>query len=354
VINWNKDAAGVGNEMGHFQAPAQPDNPIPGLPGTAGGTDNAAAEILTYLEFPKAGYYSMGISCDDGFRLTPAEGPGVRIGALEVTAPAAIAGRYGAVSSGQENSGIAVPLPKDAPIVGKLVYASPPDASTNLSNASQIQGNIALIDRSGAAVSAQVDRAQKAGATAVVIVSGDDQPIVVIGQLVSLPVVMIGTTVGDRLKSQLSTGVTVSLGEDPTLRLGEHNYINYTAGPDDFLFGIVAPKAGVYPFRCLWYARGGSGNRANLEWYTLTTSGQFILLNDSKNTQALKAFRERTAPPPTPVLGITRTATGITITFTGVLQSAAEVNGPYTDLAGTASPLNVGPTLKAQFYRARQ
>lgn len=355
VINLNKDAAGAGNEVGHFQRPAQPDKPIPGLPGTTGVADNAAAEILTYVEFPKAGYYSMGISCDDGFRLTPAERPGVRIGALEVTAPAAIAGRYGAVSSGQENSGIAVPLPKDAPIVGKLVYANPPDATADLSNAAQIQGNIALIDRSDtAAVSDQANRAQKAGAKAVVIVSKDDLPVVVIGQLVNLPVVMIGTTVGDRLKGRLNAGVTVSLGEDPTLRLGEHNYINYTAGPDDFLFGIVVPQAGVYPFRCLWYARGGSGNRANLEWYTVATSGQFILLNDSKDSRALKAFRERTAPPPTPTLGISRTATGVTITFTGVLQSADKVDGPYADLTSTASPLNINPALKTQFYRARQ
>ena len=353
VINWNKDAGGVANEVGHFQGPSQPDAPIPGLPGVTGGSANVAAEILTYVEFPKAGYYSMGISCDDGFRLTPAEGPGVRIGALEVTAPAAIAGRYGAVSSGQENSGIALPLPKDAPIVGKLVYANPPDASTELVNTTQIQGNIALIDRGDAAVSDQVNRAQRAGATAVVIVSKDDLPTVVIGQLVNLPVVMIGVTVGERLKAQLGAGVTVSLGEDPTLRLAEHNYINYTDQPDDFLFGVVVPTGGVYPLRCIWYARGG-GNRANLEWYTLNAAGQSFLVNDPSSPQALKAYRERTTPPPAPTLGLARTATSLSITFTGVLQSADKVDGPYNDMPGAASPLSVDPTLKAQFYRARK
>jgi hypothetical protein len=353
VINWNKDAAGQGNEVGHFQAPNQPDDPIPGIPGSTGTSENAAAEILTYLEFPRAGYYSMGIGCDDGFRLTVAEGPGIRIGALEVTAPTAIAGRYGAVSSGQENSGIAVPLPKDAPLVGTLVYANPPDASTDLNNGAQMLGNIALIDRGNPAVSDQAQRAEKAGAKAVVIVSQDDLPTVVIGQLVNLPVVMVGVTVGNRLKSQLSAGISVSLGEDPTLRLGEHNYINYTDQPDNFLFGIVVPAAGVYPFRCLWYARGGA-NRSNLEWYTVSASGQRTLVNDPNNPEALKAFRERATPPPMPTLSLTRTATGITITYAGILQSAETVEGPYSDVPNATSPFNVATASQATFYRARQ
>jgi hypothetical protein len=77
-------------------------------------------------------------------------------------------------------------------------------------------------------------------------------------------------------------------------------------------------------------------------------------VNDSTSSQALKAFRERTTPPPAPTLELARTSTGITITFTGGLQSADMVEGPYNDVLGAASPLSVDPTLKAKFYRARR
>jgi hypothetical protein len=44
---------------------------MPGLPGTGGnnGTDNTAAEVLTYLNLP-SGTNTMGVRSDDGFRLT--------------------------------------------------------------------------------------------------------------------------------------------------------------------------------------------------------------------------------------------------------------------------------------------
>lgn len=45
-----------------------------------------------------------------------------------------------------------------------------------------------------------------------------------------------------------------------------------------------------------------------------------------------------TLPSSAPSLSATRTATGLTITFTGRLQSADQVQGPYTDVAGATSP----------------
>jgi hypothetical protein len=44
-------------------------NQMPGLPGTGGSTDNAAAEALVYLDLP-AGTNTMGVRSDDGFRVT--------------------------------------------------------------------------------------------------------------------------------------------------------------------------------------------------------------------------------------------------------------------------------------------
>jgi len=48
-----------------------------------------------------------------------------------------------------------------------------------------------------------------------------------------------------------------------------------------------------------------------------------------------------------------RTASGLTLTFEGTLQSADSVAGPYTDVAGAASPLDVAPSGPAKFYRAK-
>ena len=66
VINY--DATGTGNN-GTFT----PDNQMPGFPGSGatGGSDNAAAEILTYLTLP-AGLITMVVASDDGFRVSSA------------------------------------------------------------------------------------------------------------------------------------------------------------------------------------------------------------------------------------------------------------------------------------------
>lgn len=46
-----------------------PDDPMPGLPGLTGSYENAAGEILTWLELP-AGTVTLGVNSDDGFRMT--------------------------------------------------------------------------------------------------------------------------------------------------------------------------------------------------------------------------------------------------------------------------------------------
>jgi hypothetical protein len=61
VINYEQDAGAAGSQ-GNFQ----PDEAMPGIPGTTGHTDNIAMEILTYLELP-AGAHTFGVNSDDGF-----------------------------------------------------------------------------------------------------------------------------------------------------------------------------------------------------------------------------------------------------------------------------------------------
>ena len=56
-----------------------------------------------------------------------------------------------------------------------------------------------------------------------------------------------------------------------------------------------------------------------------------------------------------PTLSVARTANGITLTFTGTLQSADKVEGPYTDVNGATSPRDVlFSSGAAKFYRTKQ
>jgi hypothetical protein len=54
-----------------------------------------------------------------------------------------------------------------------------------------------------------------------------------------------------------------------------------------------------------------------------------------------------------PAIGVARSATGITITFTGSLESADIVTGPWSPVAG-AGPVTVPTTGSGKFYRAKQ
>jgi hypothetical protein len=81
-VNWNnnRNFGHSGNELGNFQAnnygagtgwpyPFYADQPFPGTGITNSYTDNLAAEIFAYLNFPNAGYYKFGVSPDDGFKM---------------------------------------------------------------------------------------------------------------------------------------------------------------------------------------------------------------------------------------------------------------------------------------------
>ena len=57
--------------------------------------------------------------------------------------------------------------------------------------------------------------------------------------------------------------------------------------------------------------------------------------------------------PPGP-LSVTRASDGVSIAYTGVLQSATSVKGPYTDVAGASSPYKDKPGTTPKFFRARQ
>jgi hypothetical protein len=79
VINFDQDGAaqGVFRDSGDGSSTDRADANIPGIPGLgATPTDNMAAEILTFIEFPAAGYYEMIFNSDDGFLVSETHGAG--------------------------------------------------------------------------------------------------------------------------------------------------------------------------------------------------------------------------------------------------------------------------------------
>jgi len=77
----------------------------------------------------------------------------------------------------------------------------------------------------------------------------------------------------------------------------------------------------------------------------------------SSRAMWLAQFREYgdtfAATSTTPTLSAVRTASGLTLTFTGSLQAADSITGPWTDVTG-ASPQTITATGGAKFYRAKQ
>ncbi len=63
VVNWNINAGGVVDTF-------PPADAYPGIPGSTFTTVNFSEAIITYIEFPAAGTYLLGVNSDDGFGVT--------------------------------------------------------------------------------------------------------------------------------------------------------------------------------------------------------------------------------------------------------------------------------------------
>ena len=93
VINFNQDPGGTDGDIGSFQddSPAPmnvPDEPIPGIPAAAGEVSDPLAEgynnwivgeFVAYLDLP-AGFHTLGVNSDDGFRVSTAREAGDVLG----------------------------------------------------------------------------------------------------------------------------------------------------------------------------------------------------------------------------------------------------------------------------------
>jgi hypothetical protein len=108
-----------------------------------------------------------------------------------------------------------------------------------------------------------------------------------------------------------------------------------SGGTANETFSFVVTEPGYYPFRLVWYERGGGGN---VEWCSVDiASGAKILINDSTSAKAIKAYTLITPPPVT-------------------LQSSATVNGTYQADTGavldaTKKTLTTATSGAMRFYR---
>ncbi|MCB1037865.1 MAG: peptidase, partial [Acidobacteria bacterium] len=142
---------------------------------------------------------------------------------LTVDAPASIAGGYpvGAAAFGPQlsNPGVSgtVVLANDG--VGATA-----DACEPLVNAGAVAGNVALVDRGACAFVTKVLNAEAAGAIAVIVADNvNGCPPAGLGGAdpgITIPSVRITLADGNTLKSELGTGVDVTLGVDPTRLAG--------------------------------------------------------------------------------------------------------------------------------------
>ncbi len=129
---------------------------------------------------------------------------------------------------------------------------------------------------------------------------------------------------------KISSGARLS---DKTPVLGFHN-----GGPANKTFEFVVTQAGFYPFRMVWYERGGN---AYAEWFSVDlATGERTLINDATSPRAIKAYVEVAAEPEIK------------------LQSTARLGEPFADddtavINTGAKTITVPISGPARFYRLR-
>ena len=117
-------------------------------------------------------------------------------------------------------------------------------------------------------------------------------------------------------------------------------------------------EAGFYPLRLLWYQSSRDQEPGMLLEFFSVKDKQLHLLNDEGNPDATMAYRAGVLIDPdfvAPTLSATSDGVNLSVTWTGTLQTADDVNGPWTDYGDDSqSPadfsLSENPSL---FLRAR-
>ena len=118
------------------------------------------------------------------------------------------------------------------------------------------------------------------------------------------------------------------------------------------LFDFIVETPGLYPFRLLWYQ--GTGG-ASVELYSYDRASEHaILVNDRETEGSINGYVETTNEPGGGnVIDIRKTAQGIVVEWSGTLESAASLVGPWNTQPGATSPMTVTGGEGEQYYRSR-
>jgi len=323
---------------------------MPGIIQTnTSATDNIGALFQFWLAFPTAGTFLMGVSSDDGFRLS--EGFDHLRQVLHVNGTG-IDKDVGAVVSTtvDGNGGFGAVLPV-TPISAPVVFVN---SNTPLSS---VSGKIVAVDRAlfGLSDADLVFAAQTNGALAAIVINqpangmpGGPMTGTPTGTnaTITIPALTVSGRGSDRAL-WTNANLTASIGASQAIELGG---ADYGKGMGWINFSVTVPAPGLYPMNLIWYNGGGG---AGIEFASYQPDGTRILVNDPSNPNSLKAFRAVTAGTPAPVVSIARSGGTVTITYTGTLQSSSKVNGPYVNVPGAPNPYVVPiGAASAQFYRS--
>jgi hypothetical protein len=129
--------------------------------------------------------------------------------------------------------------------------------------------------------------------------------------------------------------------------------IDFGKGSSDVPLSFVAPQAGLYPIRLIYYNGGGG---ANLEYFSYDENGNKIPINDWNNAASIKAYYALGSVSQPKITSATATGGNITILWIngGTLESAPTLDGPWTPTGDSDGSFTEPATGNQKFYRVKQ
>jgi hypothetical protein len=135
------------------------------------------------------------------------------------------------------------------------------------------------------------------------------------------------------------------------------------AQPVTFEAAATATRRGQsLPVSYQWQRNDGAGwvniaNQTASSYYFVPTAADFaaqfrVLAAVPGKSVPSNVVKVSTEPVGPPEIAIASTGGVVTITYTGTLESATQVNGPYTAVQGASSPYTVPNPTDTKFYRA--
>lgn len=117
-------------------------------------------------------------------------------------------------------------------------------------------------------------------------------------------------------------------------------------------FDVLAETAGVVAFRLVYFEGSGGGD---VEWYSVRPdTGQRILVNDSGGLAAYQSrVGDGSGETQVPTLAMARDGANVRVTWTGTLEAADAVGGPWSAVAGVASPASFPVSGSQKYFRSR-